>query len=66
MTADPTILKTDHVLDRIGSLANFVSPMCILFSNALDTPMVFLGIKSSGAQNTSEVQIYIGHFFGDQ
>ena len=64
MTADPAILKTDHIIS--GSLANFVSPMCILFSNALDTPMVFLGIKSSGAQNTSEVQLYIGHFFGDQ
>ena len=37
MTADPAILKTDHVIDRTGSVANFVSPMCILFSNALDS-----------------------------
>ena len=36
MTADPAILKTDHVID------------------------------TTGAQNTSEVKIYIGHFFGDQ
>ena len=34
MTADPTIIKTDHVTDRTGSVANIVSPMCILFSNA--------------------------------
>ena len=51
MTADPAILKTDHVIDTTGSLANIVSPMCILFSTTLDSlssthlPMFFfLGI----------------------
>ena len=69
MTADLAILKTDHVIDRIGSLANFVSPMSILFSTTLDslcsTHLWFFlgGSQSSGAQNTSEVQIYMGHFF---